>query len=331
MFFRDRTILPIPGTMIEQILQLFGVISVFLIISKSSLFIHLYFLRTTKIDRFLQPNRESWALVTGASDGIGWALTKALLDRGFNIILHARNPEKLSRRTRELKAQYPNRQCIGIAADAVDVLPSVARLVSIAKEVQASGGSLTVLVNNVGGAGIFGTPTYSPLADTPLEVAVKQIELNATFPTILTRALLPVLMSNKTALVLNISSYAGVYGDPFISVYAATKAFNNIFSTSLAYEMRVLHPSLEVLGIILGGVRTPGNPDEKLGFASLAPGEAAENILARVGCGKGVCAASWRQCVLGESAKWMPEAFARWALTQEIMKRMAWEAGRKVA
>lgn len=292
-------------------------------------FLNLYFLQTSKIDKYLRADGETWALVTGASDGIGLSLVQALLDKGFNIILHSRNPEKLARRIQQLEKQYPTRRCAGFAGDAADVLPTVAGLFATVKGIQNEGGRLTVLVNNVGGAGLFEVPTFSPFTDVPPEVAIKQIDLNAKFPTLLTRALLPGMSANGPALVLNISSYAGVYGDPYISVYAATKAFNNIFSTSLSYELRVLHPSLEILGIVLGGVLTAGNPQERLGFASLAPDEAAANIIARVGCGKGVCAASWKQCLLGESAKWMPETMARWALTRKIQKRMGWEAEQK--
>lgn len=315
--------------MSSAVLRFCGLFSLSLIVCRIIVFIHLYFLRASKINRYLRPGGETWALVTGASEGIGLSLARDLLGRGFNVILHSRHPEKLARRIQQLEGQYPNRHCIGFAGDAADVLPTVAGLLATVESIQEKGGKFTVLVNNVGGAGLFGVPTFSPLTKVPLEVAIKQIDLNAKFPTLLTRALLPKLTANQPALILNISSYAGVYGDPYISIYAATKAFNNIFSTSLSYELRVLHPSLEVLGIVLGGVLTPGNPHEELGFASLAPDEAAGNIIDRVGCGKGVCAASWKQCLLGESAKWMPEFLARWALTQEIQKRMGWEAGRK--
>ncbi|KAE9977316.1 hypothetical protein BLS_001500 [Venturia inaequalis] len=326
-------IVRVPGhtcsMMFSTALQFCGLFFLCAIICRILLFINLYFLQASKIDRYLLADGEAWALVTGSSESIGLSLVQALLEKGFNVILHSRNEEKLARRIHELQKQYPNRRCVGFAGDASDVLPTVTGLLKTVEDIQNEGGRLTVLVNNVGGAGLFGVPTFTPLTDVSLEVARKQIDLNAKFPTLLTRALLPTMTANGPALMLNISSYAGVYGDPYISVYAATKAFNNIFSTSLAYESRVLHPSLEVLGIVLGGVLTAGNPLEKLGFASLTPDEAARDIIARVGCGKGVCAASWKQCLLGESAKWMPEAMARWALTREIQKRMGWQAERK--
>lgn len=315
--------------MFSTALQLCGLFFLCVVACRILVFIHLYFLQASKIDRYLRADGEAWALVTGASEGIGYSLVQSLLDKGFNIILHSRNQEKLARRINQLEKQYPNRRLVGFAGDAADILPTITGLLATVENIQNQGGRLTVLVNNVGGAGLFGVPTYSPLTDVPLEVATKQIDLNAKFPTFLTRALLPTMTANGPSLILNISSYAGVYGDPYISIYAATKAFNNIFSTSLSYELRVVHPSLEVLGIVLGGILTAGNPHEKLGFASLTPDEVAGNIIARVGCGKGVCAASWKQCLLGESAKWMPETLARWALTQEIQKRMGWETGRK--
>ncbi|TLD18351.1 NAD(P)-binding protein [Venturia nashicola] len=316
-------------TMFPIWLQLFGLFFLGAVACRILVFINLYFLQASKIDRYLRADGKAWALVTGASEGIGSSLVQALCDKGFNVILHSRNEEKLARRIQQLEKKYPHRRCVGFTGDAADVLRTVNGLFSTVENIQQEGGRLTVLVNNVGGAGLFGVPTFSPLTDVPLEVAMKQIDLNAKFPTLLTRALLPTMTANGKALVLNISSYAGVYGDPYVSIYAATKAFNNIFSTSLSYELRVLHPSLEVLGIVLGGVLTAGNPLEKLGFASLTSDEAAGSIIARVGCGKGVVAASWKQCLLGESAKWMPEPLARWALTLEIQKRMGWEVEQK--
>ncbi|QDS71875.1 hypothetical protein FKW77_010112 [Venturia effusa] len=310
-------------------LQFCGLLSLSAVVYRVSTFINLYFLRASTIDRYLCPGDETWALITGATQGVGLSLAQQLLDRGFNVVLHSRDPEKLAKKTRQLESQYPHRQCLWVAGDAADVLPTVAKLRAAIEKIEAEGGKFRILVNNVGGAGLFGVPMYMPFMEVPSEVAAQLLDLNAKFPTLLSRALLPMVAANEPALVLNISSYAGVYGDPYISIFAATKAFNNILSKSLSYEMRVLHPSVEVLGLVLGGVLTPGNPDEKLGFASLTPDEVARNIIDRVGCGKSVCAASWKQCLLGESAKWMPEALARWALTREVQKRMEWEKGRK--
>ncbi|KAF2450080.1 hypothetical protein P171DRAFT_204594 [Karstenula rhodostoma CBS 690.94] len=60
----------------------------------------------------------SWALVTGASDGIGWGLSRQLADRGFNVILHGRNTSKLTRCREELEASFPHRHFRTVTVDA---------------------------------------------------------------------------------------------------------------------------------------------------------------------------------------------------------------------
>ena len=80
----------------------------------------LYFLYPSTLDRYLRDYQEekSWALVTGSSDGIGEGIAHELCSRGFNVVLHGRNAEKLSRVQASLLAGYPKVQIRKVIADA---------------------------------------------------------------------------------------------------------------------------------------------------------------------------------------------------------------------
>ena len=122
-------------------------------------FVHLYFIHKSTIARYLHPKENAYALVTGSSDGIGLSTARELLQHGFNVILHGRNPEKLARIQKQLSQDYPGRTVLTVAASADDAVPAVAKIVSTVEKLQKSGGRLTVLVNNIGGGAVS---PYSP-------------------------------------------------------------------------------------------------------------------------------------------------------------------------
>ena len=67
------------------------------------------FVRPSTLQRYCHSQTGSWALVTGATDGIGKAFADELLGRGFNVLLHGRNSEKLERVRKEMAAKFPKR------------------------------------------------------------------------------------------------------------------------------------------------------------------------------------------------------------------------------
>jgi 17beta-estradiol 17-dehydrogenase / very-long-chain 3-oxoacyl-CoA reductase len=150
--------------------------------------------------------------------------------------------------------------------------------------------------------------------------------INAIFPTLITNALMPTIKQNQPGLVINIGSYAGVHGLPWISVYSASKSFNHTFSKALSKELIATGNDVEVLGIVVGSVKSAGNPDETLSFVVLDPDEMAESIIDRVGCGKDVVTGNWRQSFAADSLMWFPDSIVRLLLTAEIKKRIAIEA-----
>lgn len=90
-----------------------------------------------------------WALVTGASDGIGVGFAEELASQGFNVILHGRNAEKLQTVSETLQAQFPGRKFKILVLDAVQDAGNVDKIQAALAEFKDL--NLKVLINNVGG------------------------------------------------------------------------------------------------------------------------------------------------------------------------------------
>jgi 17beta-estradiol 17-dehydrogenase / very-long-chain 3-oxoacyl-CoA reductase len=208
--------------------------------------------------------QDSYALISGSTDGIGKSTALALADFGFNIVLHGRNPEKLNAVKAEIVKKYPACKVVGIIHDAASgTAPDVSSLRSLL---------ITVLINNVGG----GLP--QKFDQTTQEDLQKIINWNAVFAVHLTRALLP-LMPRPT-LIINITSYVAFLPPPFIAMYSASKAFNNAFSSSLSRELE----NVECISMITGSVHSAGNT-KPVSFMRPHSDDYAKKILQAVGCG----------------------------------------------
>ncbi|KAJ5162036.1 hypothetical protein N7492_007428 [Penicillium capsulatum] len=290
----------------ENLLSYVGLATISYLTYKFTRSISTYALPGT-LTKHYNPNGSSWALVTGASDGIGYGFCEELCARGFNVILHGRNRAKLETRTRELAAQFPARKTAIIVLDAVDV---TAVIDDVAQQVRAvlreEGGQLSVLVNNIGGE----TRPFVALDGYTFEDAQKTIYKNAVFMTHITRVLLPVLDEAPAGIVLNISS-ASSFGMPFLSVYCATKGFVDSFTYALAAECRVHRPNIEILGVWSGAVKTAGFDIEETRFAPSAR-KLASGALNRVGCGKTLVWAYFWHWVQGYAFDYMP----RWVMVK---------------
>jgi short-subunit dehydrogenase len=238
------------------------------------------YIRPSSIHRYLKEGEgNTWAFISGASDGIGHAFAQELCSRGFNVFLHGR--EKLLRVQEGLRTEFPSVQTKIVVYDASHVDKSID---DIATQI-GDGTRLSVLVNNVGGMGMMHPSPYIPLQDYTFEDMQTVINVNATFAAHLTRVLLPLLLQNQPSLIINCSS-AAKFGMPWLTPYAATKAFNIGLSDALAAEMRADGHDVEVLGLIVGSVRSMSNrPVGKSVFIPDSRGMAAA-ALDRVGCGE---------------------------------------------
>jgi len=181
------------------------------------LFIWIYFLRPSSLPRYIHGSTP-YALVTGASDGIGKETAKELYRKGFNLILHGRNEGKVKMVVEEIRAMGSRDVQYFIAAsDSADV--DFSEIASRLKDL-----NITLVVNNVGG-GRDRPDRLDSLMHSD-EDLMGDIRLNALFPFFLTRALLPQLRASKgPALVAFVGSMSAEMHIPRLYSYAPCKAF----------------------------------------------------------------------------------------------------------
>lgn len=195
------------------------------------------------------------ALVTGASSGIGAIYAERLARRGYNLILVARNRERLDGLARRL-ADETGRTIEVIAADLNDK-SDLARV----EEMLRTDSSITLLVNN---AGLGAT---APLLASDIDKMTEMINLNVTALTRLTYAAVPGFVARGGGSIINIASIVGVAPEILNGVYGGTKAFVLALSRSLHHELS--GKNIRVQAVLPGATATDfwqiaGTPVEHL-------------------------------------------------------------------
>jgi len=184
-----------------------------------------------------------YALVSGASSGIGECFARALARRGHNLVLVARTKSKLEALAEGLSTQH------SVSAEPIDIDLSVAgaaeRLLQILQQRRLD---IDLLVNNAG----FGA--RGRFWELPLARQAQMIRLNVGALVELTHLLLPPMVARRRGAIINISSTAGFQPVPYTSAYAASKAFVASFSEGLAQELR--GSGIVVVTLCPGGTRT---------------------------------------------------------------------------
>jgi short-subunit dehydrogenase len=165
------------------------------------------------------------ALITGSSSGIGAVYADRLARRGYDLIIVARNRERLDALAAKLTAAS-GRNIEVVAADLND-RADLAKVEAILRD----DAKITMLVNNAGIGAI------KPLLDTDVNQMDELISLNIAALTRLTYAAAPALVSRGTGTIINISSVVGIAPEMLNGVYGASKAFVTAFSQSLHHEL----------------------------------------------------------------------------------------------
>jgi uncharacterized protein len=169
----------------------------------------------------------SYALITGASKGIGKAIAVELAKLKYDLILVARSEDVLSKVSSELSSQY-GIKCHFISAD-LTTDAGIEKTISSFLNLKAE---LSVLVNNAG-YGLWGR-----FDETTLDDINSLMKINMLLPVNLTYRLLPYLKQSKQSYILNIASTTAYQAVPKLAIYAACKTFMIQFSRALKYELR---------------------------------------------------------------------------------------------
>lgn len=177
----------------------------------------------------LVANRSSYALVTGASTGIGAQICRHLARRDFNLIMVARSETKLKILADELRQINERIQIHVIVQDLAEprATESLINKIDTLKDVR-----IDIIVNNAG-RGSTRSFLQTPITDRSYE---EMISLHIRVPMQIIRHYLPKMLDRPTRIV-NISSEISYISSPRASVYASTKSFLTQFTTSLNYEI----------------------------------------------------------------------------------------------
>lgn len=172
-------------------------------------------------------DKNKTVLITGASTGIGYELTRLFAKNGYNLVVVARNKEKLNELKKELSEKYRIKVMVVIKD-----LSQPTEANELYKEVSAAGIEIDILVNNaaIGNGGLF--------HQTDIDKDVEMIGLNITLLTTLTKLFLDKMIMKRSGRILNVASTGAYLPGPCIAVYYATKAYVLSFSEAITSELK---------------------------------------------------------------------------------------------
>lgn len=230
----------------------------------------------------------SCALVTGSSSGIGSAVASLLADRGIALILTARSQDKLDDLAKELSPLVP------VEVIRCDLSDSEQRE-KLVKVIQSRVPDL--IVNNAG----FGY--YGDVISHKTEKMKEMVEVDVTALMELSiEGVKALIGAKRPGVIMNVSSAAAFQIFPSFSVYAASKAFVNLFSES--FDAEVSSEGVRVLACCPGMVdtdfryRASGNSNLKASANSMTVDFAAKEIWDQIQKGKPIHIFDWKYCVL---------------------------------
>lgn len=188
------------------------------------------------------------ALVTGASSGIGRNIAKELSERGYDLIIVARDEEKLNEVKSELRTK-------------VEVVTMDISKIENCKELYNRYPEVDILVNNAG----FGDCGY--FTDTKLEKEIQMINTNIVAYHILTKLYLKSMKEKNRGKILNVASIAGFMPGPLMATYYSTKAYVVRLSESIREELKKEKSNVKISILCPGPVNTNFNKVADVVFA----------------------------------------------------------------
>jgi short-subunit dehydrogenase len=202
------------------------------------------------------PSNRGTALITGASTGIGSVYAHRLAQRGYDVILVARDQQRLTSLAHDITAKTGRK---------AEILPADLTVKGDLKRVEErlrSDSSVTALVNNAGFGGV------AKLIDSDIDDMDNMIQLNVTALTRLTFAALPGFLTRSKGLIINIASIVALSPEMLNGVYSGTKAFVVNLTQSLHNEVK--DKGIQVQAVLPGATSTEFWDRAKLPVHNLA-------------------------------------------------------------
>ncbi|KAK3294359.1 uncharacterized protein B0H64DRAFT_361781 [Chaetomium fimeti] len=198
------------------------------VLSFVQLLLNCFILSGTNLRKY--GKKGTWAVVTGASDGLGKEFASQLAAKGFNLVLVSRTQSKLDTLARELTLKWSGLETKTLSMDySQDNDADYERLAELLK-----GLDVGILINNVGRS--HSIPVS--FLETAREELQDIITINCLGTLKTTQVVAPILAKRKRGLILTMGSFAGVMPTPYLATYSGSKAFLQHWSSSLASELK---------------------------------------------------------------------------------------------
>jgi len=263
---------------LDGVLWLLGVFLALRLLYLLGKFVYTYVILSTPNLKPYGAGNGAWAVVTGASDGIGKGFAKVLAQHKFNVVLVSRTESKLNDLAAELKSNYGvETRVVAIdVADAAKLDSNLQQVTSVLSSLE----KVTILVNNVGVNNRDEVPI--PFEEQPEDDILRLINVNIIFTTRITKHLLPFLRKNKRSAIVTLSSISHIFpSSPFLTIYAATKAFDAVFAQGLAVELK--QQGVDVIAVSPSYVASNMTKIRRTSFFVTSPESTAKSSLAKLG------------------------------------------------
>jgi short-subunit dehydrogenase len=243
------------------------------------------------------------AVITGASRGIGADYARALAAQNYDLLLVARDRDRLDRLAAELTARFP------VVADiaVIDLAqPEAAnRLFAAARERRQTA---DLLVNNAG-FGLIG-----PFLDQPMARIQEMLRLHVNTVVESIRLFLPGMVERRSGGIITVASTAGFMPIAYLTEYAATKAFLIAFSQALAEEVRAARVRVQVCcpGSTMTDFHETAGSKPRNPFRPQTSEEVVAASLAALQRGPTVVTTHWSGALVDRLGRWVPRGLLAW-------------------
>ncbi|XP_029177040.1 very-long-chain 3-oxoacyl-CoA reductase [Nylanderia fulva] len=250
-----------------------------------------------------------WAVVTGATDGLGKAFAKAFAKQGLDIVLISRSMSKLKDVAAEIEQEYRVETRV-IEADLTEGQVVYADIGKATQDLEVG-----VLVNNAG-ASYDHPELFTHVSE---ETLAKILQLNVAGITGVARAILPGMMERRKGVLINISSATAAIPSPYLAVYAASKAYIDKLSADLAAE--AAPRGVTVQCVLPGPVATKMSKIKRSTWMAPTPEKFVEASLKTVGIESHTTGYPPHSLIIGviNSLRFLSETGAVWLVTKTML------------
>ncbi len=257
-----------------------------------------------------QANKARFALITGASSGIGYELAHVFAKNGWNLVLVARRLDRLLALSQQLSKSF------GVSVFVIEKdLTKPQASEELFRETSSKNLVIDALVNNAGVA------TYGMFSRTELKAETDLLEINIGALTKLSKFYLRPMLERKKGWILNVASTAAFQPGPLMAVYYASKAYVLSFSEALANELE--GTGVSVTALCPGATKTEFKDAAKMGDSKLFQKQvmSAERVAQEGYRGmmrrKTIVIPGVKNTIMASSVRWAP----RW-LVPRVVRRL---------